>query len=47
LYHTVQPGQNLFRIGLIYGVSWTYLASLNGIWNPNAIYAGQTLCVSQ
>lgn len=46
-YYTVQPGQNLFRIGLMYGVSWTYLAWLNNLPNPNAIYAGQSLCVMQ
>lgn len=46
-YHTVQPGQNLFRVGLMYGVSWTYLAWLNNLPNPNAIYAGQSICVMQ
>lgn len=44
-YHTVRYGENLFRIGLHYGVSWTYLQAINGLYNPNWIYAGQTLCV--
>ncbi|MBZ0295386.1 MAG: LysM peptidoglycan-binding domain-containing protein [Anaerolineae bacterium] len=45
-YHTVKYGENLFRIGLQYGVSWTYLKAINGLYNANWIYAGQTLCVS-
>ena len=45
-YHTVQWGENLYRIGLLYGVSWTTLASLNGITNPYAVYAGQNICVA-
>ncbi len=44
--HVVQAGQNLFRIGLLYNVSWTVLAQWNGIVNPNYVYAGQVLCVS-
>ncbi len=41
--HTVQPGENLYRIGLQYGVSWVALARYNNIYNPNYIYAGQVL----
>jgi LysM repeat protein len=41
--HTVQPGENLFRIGLMYGYSWTVLAQYNGIPNPNFIYVGQQI----
>ncbi|MBZ0286354.1 MAG: LysM peptidoglycan-binding domain-containing protein [Anaerolineae bacterium] len=44
-YHTVRPGENLFRIGLLYGVQWTYLQSINYLPNANWIYVGQTLCV--
>lgn len=44
-YHTVRPGENLFRIGLLYGVQWTYLQSINYLPNPNRVYAGQVLCV--
>lgn len=41
--YVVQPGDNLFRIALRYNMSYLYLASYNGISNPNAIYAGQVL----
>lgn len=41
--HIVQPGENLFRIGLQYGYSWTVLAQHNGIPNPNFIYTGQSI----
>ncbi|NHZ72151.1 MAG: LysM peptidoglycan-binding domain-containing protein [Aquificales bacterium] len=43
--HVVQPGENLFRIGLQYGLSWVTLAQYNGITNPNGITAGQTIKV--
>ncbi len=41
--HVVQPGENLFRIALKYGLSYQQLAAYNGIANPNLIYAGQEL----
>lgn len=41
--HVVQPNENLYRIGLQYGVSWVALAQYNGITNPNDIRAGQTI----
>lgn len=41
--HTVAPGENLFRIGLRYGISWIPLALYNDISNPNLIYTGQVL----
>ena len=41
--HVVQAGENLFRIGLQYGMSWTQVAEANGIVNPNQIYVGQEL----
>jgi LysM repeat protein len=41
--HVVQPGENLFRIGLQYSQSWVTLAQYNGITNPNNIAAGQTI----
>ncbi|MCC7208729.1 MAG: LysM peptidoglycan-binding domain-containing protein [Anaerolineae bacterium] len=41
--HTVQPGENLFRISLRYNVSLAALMQANGIVNPNLIYAGQVL----
>jgi len=44
-WYTVQRGDTLARIGRIYGTSWQYLASINGIANPNRIYWGMTICV--
>jgi LysM repeat protein len=41
--HVVQPGENLFRIGLQYGFTVDELASYNGLANPNAIEVGQTI----
>jgi LysM repeat protein len=41
--HTVAAGENLFRIGLKYGISWVPLAIYNDISNPNLIYTGQVL----
>lgn len=44
-FHVVQPGENLFRIGLRYGVQWTVLQQLNGIADPNRIFVGQIICL--
>ncbi len=41
--HTVRPGENLFLIGLIYGIDWPQIAEANGLVNPNRILVGQTL----
>lgn len=41
--HTVATGENLYRIGLEYGVSWVTLAEINGLSNPNAIKIGQVI----
>lgn len=43
--HIVQPGENLFRIALNYGLSTEALARANGITDPSQIYAGQTLTI--
>lgn len=43
--HIVQPGENLFRIGLRYGYLWTVLAQYNGLTNPNRIFVGQVICI--
>ena len=43
--HVVQTGENLFRIGLQYGLTWDAVAAANGITNPNAIYVTQVLCI--
>lgn len=44
--HVVQPGENLFRIGLRYGVSWPTLQAWNYLPNANVVYVGQALCVN-
>jgi LysM repeat protein len=41
--HVVQPGENLFRIALKYGVTVEALAVANNISNVNLIYPGQEL----
>ena len=41
--YVVRRGDNLFRIGLRFGVSWVQIAEANGLTNPNQIYVGQTL----
>lgn len=46
MYHTVQAGENLFRISLRYGTNVTTLVSLNQLASASRIYAGQTLCVT-
>lgn len=43
--HTVQPGENLFRISLRYNVTVTALAQANNIANTERIYVGQTLII--
>ena len=43
--HVVQPGENLLRIALRYGVSLQDLARVNGITNPDRIFAGQVLII--
>ena len=43
--HVVQPGENLFRIALKYGVTVEALAVANGISNVNLIYPGQQLVI--
>ncbi|MBI4671399.1 MAG: LysM peptidoglycan-binding domain-containing protein [Chloroflexi bacterium] len=44
-WYVVRPGDNLFRIAARHGVSYWYLAQINGLHNPNYIYAGQMLIV--
>lgn len=41
--HVVQAGENLYRIGLQYGLSWVIIAQYNGITDPNAITVGQEI----
>ena len=44
--HIVQYGETLSSIAAKYGTTYQALASLNGLSNPNMIYAGQALKVS-
>lgn len=41
--HIVQPGENLFRIGLQYGFTVDELAEYNGLANPNDLEVGQQI----
>ncbi len=43
--YTVQAGDNLFRIGLRFGVPLAALAAENGLQPPYTIIVGQTLCL--
>ena len=43
--HIVQRGENLFRIGLRYGVTVDALAVANGLTNTSRIYVGQRLVI--
>jgi len=43
LTHTVTAGENLFRIGLVYGFTIEELASYNGITDPERIEIGQVI----
>jgi LysM repeat protein len=44
-FYTVRYGDTLYRIAVRFGTSTWALARLNGITNPDRIWAGQTLCV--
>lgn len=44
-WYTVRRGDTLFSIGMRYGVSPWYLAQINGLYNPNLIFAGMTITV--
>jgi len=43
--HTVQAGENLYRIALRYGIDMNELAQVNNITNQSQIYAGQVLTI--
>jgi LysM repeat protein len=43
--HVVQPGENLFRIALHYGVTVDALAAANGLSDARRIYTGQRLVI--
>src|SRR5450432_2648000 len=43
--HTVQPGENLFRIALRYGTTVEALAAANNITDPTHVYVGEVLII--
>nr|WP_224746728.1 M23 family metallopeptidase [Pelovirga terrestris] len=45
VYHTVEPGQTLFRISRTYGVDSDYLARINNISDPTQLRAGTRLFI--
>lgn len=45
VYYTVRSGDTLSGIASRYGTTWQKLQAMNGISNPNMIYAGQKLRV--
>lgn len=44
-FYTIVHGDNLFRIAVRFHTSVYALQQLNGLQNPNFIYAGQVICV--
>lgn len=44
-YYTIQPGDTLSGIGARYGVSWQWLAEINGIDAPDLIHPGTIIRV--
>src|SRR5512136_1305812 len=44
-YYRVQFGDNLYPISVMYNVSMAALMQANGIYSPDLVYAGQTLCI--
>jgi lipoprotein NlpD len=45
IFHIVQPGENLFRIGKAYGTTSAELARANGIRDPRQITVGQKIFI--
>jgi LysM repeat protein len=43
--HLVQPGEYLAGIAARYGVNWTAVAQANNIYDPDTVFAGQTLFI--
>jgi LysM repeat protein len=43
--HLVQPGENLFRISLRYGVTMDSIMAANGLTDSHTIFAGQQLVI--
>ncbi|MCW8893360.1 MAG: LysM peptidoglycan-binding domain-containing protein, partial [Deltaproteobacteria bacterium] len=45
IYHTVRPGQTLYRISHTYGVNEDYLARLNAVADPAQLKIGTRLYI--
>lgn len=45
VHHCVQWGETLYSIGRMYNKDPYYIAQVNGLYNPNHIYAGQILYI--
>lgn len=45
IFHTVKPGENLFRIGKAYDLTYEELARANGIRDPRQIIVGQKIFI--
>jgi LysM repeat protein len=43
--YTVQQGDNLYEIGLLFGMSWKRIAERNGLTDPGQIFVGQVLSI--
>ncbi len=45
VYHTVRPGQTLYRISKTYGINEAYLARVNRVQDPAQLKAGARLYI--
>jgi LysM repeat protein len=45
VYHTVQAGENLYRISLRYGTTVDAIVAANNLPNANSVYVGQVLLI--
>jgi lysozyme len=43
--YIVRPGDNLFLIGLPYGLQWTEIAAINNLTDPNDLEVGQEILI--
>jgi len=43
--YVVQPGEHLSQIATRYGLDWVTLAQINGITDPNTLFAGQEIVI--
>ena len=41
--YTVQQGDNLYELGLLFGMSWKRIAERNGLTDAGKIFVGQVL----